>query len=71
MEAMQISAADSYELGFNRACALLDQGDYPAAEEQLQLALRAGAPSGIRALGHYNVGAQGRAVGGCGGPPRP
>ena len=42
MDAMQVSAADSYELGFNRACALLDQGEYAAAEEQLQLALRAG-----------------------------
>ena len=48
MEAMQSSAADSYELGFNRACALLDQGDYTAAEEQLELALRAGTGSRIQ-----------------------
>lgn len=47
MDAMQVSAADSYELGFNRACALLDQGEYVAAEEQLQLALRAGIPNSV------------------------
>ncbi len=43
MEAMHSSVADSYELAFNRACALMEEGDYPAAEEQLQLALRTGA----------------------------
>ena len=43
MDAMHSSAADSYELAFNRACALVEQGDYSAAEEQLQLALRTGA----------------------------
>ena len=46
MEAMHSSAPDGYELAFNRACALVEQGDYPAAEEQLQLALRTGAMKG-------------------------
>lgn len=42
MDAMQVSAADSYEVAFNRACALVEQEDYAAAEQQLQLALRSG-----------------------------
>ena len=42
MDAMQASTADSYELAFNRACALVEQEDYAAAEQQLQLALRSG-----------------------------
>ena len=40
--AMQISASDSSEVGFNMACALLQLGAFTEAEEQLQLALRAG-----------------------------
>ncbi len=43
LEAMQSPAADSYELAFNRACALVEQRDNAAAEQQLQLALRSGA----------------------------
>lgn len=40
---LQISARDSFEVAFNAACALLDAGDLPAAQEQLQLAVRVGA----------------------------
>ena len=42
--AMQISASDSSEVGFNMACALLQLGSFAEAEQQLQLALRAGMP---------------------------
>ena len=42
MDAMQSAAAEGYELAFNRACALVEQRDYAAAEQQLQLALRSG-----------------------------
>ena len=50
LEAMQSPAADSYELAFNRACALVEQRDHAAAERQLQLALRSGAafPTGLQ-----------------------
>jgi hypothetical protein len=40
--AMQISASNSSEVGFNMACALLQLGSFTEAEKQLQLALRAG-----------------------------
>jgi hypothetical protein len=40
--AMQISPSDSSDVGFNMACALLQLGSFTEAEEQLQLALRAG-----------------------------
>jgi len=44
LEAMQSPpAADSYELVFNRACALVEQRDHAAAERQLQQGLRSGA----------------------------
>lgn len=42
VSAMQISPSDSSEVGFNMACALLQLGSFAEAEEQLQLALRAG-----------------------------
>lgn len=38
----QISAKDSFEIAFNAACGLLEAGDLPAAEQQLQLAVRVG-----------------------------
>lgn len=40
--AMQIAPSDSSDVGFNMACALLQLGSFAEAEEQLQLALRAG-----------------------------
>ncbi|KAI7836263.1 hypothetical protein COHA_009853 [Chlorella ohadii] len=39
---VQISPKDSFEIAFNAACGLLEAGDLPAAEQQLQLALRVG-----------------------------
>lgn len=42
MQAMKISPKDSFELAFNAACGLLESEDLPAAEQQLQLALRVG-----------------------------
>lgn len=39
---LQISPKDSFEIAFNAACGLLEAGDLPAAEQQLQLALRVG-----------------------------
>jgi hypothetical protein len=38
----QISAKDSFEIAYNAACGLVEAGQLPAAEEQLQLALRVG-----------------------------
>ena len=48
--AMHISAADSSDVGFNMACALLQLRDFSDAEQQLQLALRAGALDSNTAL---------------------
>ncbi|KAI3426329.1 hypothetical protein D9Q98_008702 [Chlorella vulgaris] len=42
MQAMKISAKDSFEIAFNVACGLVDAGQLRAAEEQLQLAVRVG-----------------------------
>ncbi len=42
-EAMKISAADSFEVAFNMACALLAAGDVPRARTELERAQRLGA----------------------------
>lgn len=42
MEAMKMSAQDSFEVSFNAACALLEAGSLGEAERQLQLAQRLG-----------------------------
>lgn len=42
MAAMHIPPTDSFEVAFNRACGLLQQGDAAAAEEQLLLGQRLG-----------------------------
>lgn len=42
MQAMKISAKDSFEIAFNAACGLVEAGQLRAAEEQLQLAVRVG-----------------------------
>ncbi|KAK9826948.1 hypothetical protein WJX74_001295 [Apatococcus lobatus] len=42
MAAMRIPPGDSFEVAFNRACGLLQQGDAAAAEEQLLLGQRLG-----------------------------
>ncbi len=44
--AMQISPGDSSDVGFNMACALLQLRAFGDGEQQLRLALRAGAASG-------------------------
>ena len=42
MASMRIPPTDSFEIAFNRACGLLQQGDAAAAEEQLLLGQRLG-----------------------------
>lgn len=42
MTAMQVSSKQSFELGFNKACALLMLGDFAAAESELRQALKLG-----------------------------
>lgn len=37
-----IKSSDGLEVVFNKACGLIETGDYPAAKEQLELALREG-----------------------------
>ena len=52
---MQISPKDSFEIAFNAACGLLEAGDLPAAEQQLQLALRVGELVLQCLLGNYAI----------------
>ena len=42
MSALQVSSKQSFELGFNKACALLDLGEFSAAETELRMALKTG-----------------------------
>ena len=42
MAAMRIPPSDSFEVAFNRACGLVQQGEAEAAEEQLLLGQRLG-----------------------------
>ncbi len=48
MASMRIPPSDSFEVAFNRACGLLQQRDYAAAEEQLLLGQRLGMPSSLQ-----------------------
>mmetsp|Transcript_20977 Transcript_20977/g.35805 ORF Transcript_20977/g.35805 Transcript_20977/m.35805 type:complete len:705 (-) Transcript_20977:159-2273(-) len=42
MAAMKVSPKDGYEVGYNKACGLLDAGDWSAAETELRMALKRG-----------------------------
>ncbi|GAX79721.1 hypothetical protein CEUSTIGMA_g7162.t1 [Chlamydomonas eustigma] len=42
ISAMQVSSKLSFELGFNKACALIEIGDFEGAETELRLALKTG-----------------------------
>ena len=39
---LQVNTKQSFEIGFNKACALLDLGDFAAAETELRMALKTG-----------------------------
>ncbi len=39
----QVKARDSFELGFNRACGLVEGGQFAAAEGEIRMALKQGA----------------------------
>lgn len=42
LAAMKISPKQSFEIGYNRACALVDTGDLTAAETALKVAMKQG-----------------------------
>ena len=39
---LQVSSKQSFELGFNKACALIALGEFAAAESELRMALKLG-----------------------------
>ena len=59
---MQVTSKQSFELGYNKACALLAQGDFAAAETELRLAIKLG---GCRGRGVQGEGRVGEGVWGC------
>lgn len=45
MQSMQVTSKQSFELGFNKACALIQSGQLSAAESELRMALKLGRES--------------------------